>query len=86
MSHMYYNPNSNIKYIGSTIKFIRFISIHYIINLDVVLSFKEFNDFDYVFISIYCWFESIKSFFSSKKDIYIVNNLFLYYVLNLFLF
>ena len=50
---MYYNHNSNIKYIDSTIKYIGFESFYYAINLDVVLSFMVFSNFDFMFISIY---------------------------------
>ena len=53
-SHMYYSHNSNIKCVGSTIKYIGFESIHYAINLDDVLSFMVFSDFDYMFVSMYC--------------------------------
>ena len=45
---MYYTHNSNIKCVGSTIKYTNFDSIHYVINLDVVSSFMVFNDFDYM--------------------------------------
>ena len=51
---MYYNHNSNIKCVDSTIKYIGFESIHYIINLNVVLSFIVFSDFDYMFLSMHC--------------------------------
>ena len=53
-NNRYSSNNSNIKYIGSTIKCIAFESIHYAINLDVVSSFVVFNDFDFMFLSIYC--------------------------------
>ena len=33
---MYSSYNSNIKCVGSTIKYIGFESIHYVINLDIV--------------------------------------------------
>ena len=49
LSHMYFSHNS----IGSNIKCIDFESIHYVINLDVVSSFMVFNDFDYIFLSMY---------------------------------
>ena len=56
-SSVYYKTysihNSNIKYVDSTIKYIDFESFYYVINLDVVLSFMVFNDFDYVFLSMY---------------------------------
>ena len=51
---MYYNHNSNIKCIDSTIKCIDFESFHYVISIDVVSSFMVFSDFDYTFLSIYC--------------------------------
>ena len=63
-SNMYSNHSSNIKCVGTTIKYIDFESIHYTLNLDDVSSFIVYNDFDYMFLSIYCWFESIKLFFS----------------------
>ena len=50
---MYSSHNNNIKYVGSTIKLIDFEFIHCAINLDVVLFFKVFNDFDYMFQSMY---------------------------------
>ena len=40
-SHRHYCYNSNIKYVGSTIKYIGFESIHYIINMDVVSSYFD---------------------------------------------
>ena len=40
---IYYSHNSNIKYIA-------FEPIHYTINLDIVLSFMIFSEFDYVFL------------------------------------
>ena len=46
---MYFSHNSNIKYVDSTIKYIGFESIHYTINLDVVLSFMAFRDYDFMF-------------------------------------
>ena len=52
--HRYYSHNNNIKYMGSTIKCIDFELIHYVINLDVVLSFMIFRDFDYIYLSMYC--------------------------------
>ena len=52
-SNRYSSHNSNIKYIGSTIKCIDFESIHYAINLDVVSSFVVFSDFDFMFLSMY---------------------------------
>ena len=50
-NHMYFSHNSNIKYIGSTIKCIE--SIRYAINLDVVSFFMIFSDFDFMFLSMY---------------------------------
>ena len=50
---MYYSHNSNIKCVDLTIKYIVFEFIHYTIKFDVVSFFIVFNDFDYVFISIY---------------------------------
>ena len=64
---MYSSYNSNIKCVGLTIKYIDFELIHCVINLDVVSLFMVFSDFDYMFLSMYCYFESIKLFFSSKK-------------------
>ena len=54
LSYIYYIHNSNIKSEDSTIKYIDFKSFHYAINLDVVLSFMVFNDFDFMFLSMYC--------------------------------
>ena len=55
LSHMYYSHNSNIKFVNSSIKCVGFESIHYAINPDDdVSSFLVFNDFDYIFISMYC--------------------------------
>ena len=45
-NHMYFSYNNNIKYII-------FESIHYAINLDTVSSFMVFNDFDFIFLSMY---------------------------------
>ena len=53
-SQMYYSHNNNIKYVDSTIKCIDFESFHYAINLDVVSFFMVFNDFDYMFLLMYC--------------------------------
>ena len=53
-SQRYSSHNSNIKCVDSTIKCISFESFHYAINLNVVLFFMVFNDFDYMFISMYC--------------------------------
>ena len=54
----------NIKYVGSTIKYFGFKSIHYTINLNVDSSFMVFSDFDSMFLSMYYLFESMKLFFS----------------------
>ena len=51
---MYSSHNSNIKCVDSIIKCIGFESFHYVINLDVVSSFMIFNDFDSMFLSMYC--------------------------------
>ena len=64
LSHKYSSHNSNIKCGNSTIKCRSFELIHYAINLDVVSSYIIFSNFDYMFLSIYCEFESIKLFFS----------------------
>ena len=53
LNHMYYSHNNNIKYVGSTIKYIDFEPIRYAIILDVVSSFIICSDFDYIFISMY---------------------------------
>ena len=71
-SHTYYSYNSNIKYIGSTIKCINFKLIHYAIDLDVVSLFMVFNDFDSMFLSMSCYFESMKLFFFLKKILYLI--------------
>ena len=52
-SHMYSNNNSNIKCVGLPIKCIGFEPIHYAINLNVVLSYMVFSDFDNMFSSMY---------------------------------
>ena len=53
-SHMYSSHNNNIKCVDSTITYIGFESFHYAINLNVVLSFVVFNNFDFMFLSMYC--------------------------------
>ena len=53
-SQRYSSHNSNIKCVDSTIKSLGFESFHYAINLDVVSSFVVFNDFDSMFLSMYC--------------------------------
>ena len=50
---MYYSHNSNIKHIASTIKYISFELIHYVIILNVVSSSMVCNDFDYILLSMY---------------------------------
>ena len=50
---MYYNHNSNIKYICSIIKYVGFESIYYAINLYAISSFIVFSNFDYMFLSMY---------------------------------
>ena len=54
LSQMYYSYYSNIKCIDLTIKCIDFKSFHYVINLNVVSSFVVFNNFDSIFLSMYC--------------------------------
>ena len=63
-SQRYSNHKSNIKCVDSTIKCIGFESFHYAINLDDILSFVVFNDFDSMFLSMYFQLESINLFFS----------------------
>ena len=53
LNHMYSSHNNNIKYIGSTIKFIYFEPIDYTINFDVILSFMVFSNFDSIFLFMY---------------------------------
>ena len=52
-SHIYFSYNSDIKYVGSTIKCIILEPIYYTINLNVVSSSMIFNDFDFMFLSMY---------------------------------
>ena len=66
---MYSSHNSNIKYVDLIIKCKGFESFHCAINMDVVSSFVALNDFDSMFLSIYCLLKSIKLFFSFKKNI-----------------
>ena len=54
LNHEYFSNDSNIKCVSSIIKFIDFESIQYVINLDVVSSSMVFNDFDFMFLSIFC--------------------------------
>ena len=53
LSHKHYRHNNNIKHVNSTIKFIGFESFYYVIDLNVVSLFVVFNNFYYMFISIY---------------------------------
>ena len=48
---MYFNHNSNIKCVNSTIKCIGFESFHYTINMNIISI--VFNDFDSMFLSMY---------------------------------
>ena len=48
-----------------------FKSNHYAINLDVVTSFMLFSDFNSIFLSMYCYFESVKLLFFFKKKNFI---------------
>ena len=43
----------SIKYVGSTIKYIDFKLIHYVINLNIVSYSMVFKDFDYIFLSMH---------------------------------
>ena len=52
-SHIYFSYNSDIKCVGSTIKCIILEPIYYTINLNVVSSSMIFNDFDFMFLSMY---------------------------------
>ena len=51
-SNRYYSHHINIKYVSLTIKCIDYESIDFA-NLDVVSSFMVFNDFNYMFLSMY---------------------------------
>ena len=53
-SQKYSSHNSNIKCVDSTIKCIDFESFHYVINLDVGLSFMIFSSFDSIYLAMYC--------------------------------
>ena len=53
-SQRYSSHNSNIKCVDSTIKCIGIESFHCVNNMDVVSSIMVFNDFDYMFLSLYC--------------------------------
>ena len=53
---MYSSHNNNIKCVDSTIKCIGFESIHYVITSDVVSFFMVFRDFNFTFLSMYCYF------------------------------
>ena len=50
---MYYSHNSNIKYLCSIIKYVSFEPIYYTINLYVISCSIVFNNFDYMFLSMY---------------------------------
>ena len=47
---MYYSHNSNVKCVDLIIKCIYFESFRYVINLNIILSFMIFNNFDYIFL------------------------------------
>ena len=64
---MYFNHNSNIKCIGSIIKYIVFKSIYHTINLNIVSSFIVFSNFDFLFSLMYYSSELMKLIFSLKK-------------------
>ena len=51
LNHRYFSHNTNIKYVRSTIKCISFDPIYYVINLNVVLFFMIFSDFDSMFLA-----------------------------------
>ena len=53
ISKIYYNHNSNFKYLDSTIKYIDFESFHYNINMDVISLFMVFNGFNSMFSSMH---------------------------------
>ena len=57
---MYSNHSNNIKCVDSTIKYVGFKSIHYTINLDIISFSIVFNDFNFIFLLMDCWFKSIK--------------------------
>ena len=44
---MYYNYNSNIKYVSLTIKRVNFESIFYAINVNAFSTYMIFSDFDF---------------------------------------
>ena len=81
LNYRYYSNDSKIKCVSSTILYIGFDLIQYVINLDVVSFSMVFNDFDFMFLSMYCWFESINLFFSSKILFFLFNIYSLYYKL-----
>ena len=54
-SQRYSSHNSNIKCVDSTIKCICFEWLYYAIKLNVVSLFVIFSDFDYMFLSMYCY-------------------------------
>ena len=49
---MYSSHNSNIKYIGTKIKYVGFKLIHYAINIDTFSSYMVFSKFNYIFLMI----------------------------------
>ena len=53
LNNMYFSHNNNIICVDSTINCIGFEPIHYTVNLDVVSSPMIFNDFDFMFLSMY---------------------------------
>ena len=53
ITKIYFNHNSNIKYLDSTIKYIGFESFRYNINMDVISSFMFFNGFNSMFPSMH---------------------------------
>ena len=52
-NHRYSSYNTNIKYIGSTIKYLNFERIHYAINLNVVSFSMVVNNFDFIVLLMY---------------------------------
>ena len=48
LNYKYFSYNSTIRCIISTIKCIRFEPIHYVINLNIILSFMIFSNFDFM--------------------------------------
>ena len=52
-NYRYYSYNTNIKYIGSTIKYLDFEQIHYAINLNVVSFSMVVSNFDFIVLLMY---------------------------------